>query len=63
MPVYHVFWEIDVVAENEEDAAEKALQTQRSNKSIATIFNVGKKKKGIMRYKEIDVYKFKKSKK
>ena len=34
MGEYHIFWEININANNEEDAAEKALRKQRSNESI-----------------------------
>ncbi len=37
---YHVTWEIDVDAENEEDAARQALEMQRDPESSATVFDV-----------------------
>jgi hypothetical protein len=55
MQEYHVVWDIDVVAKNEREAAEIALEMQRDPDSIATIFKVGKKNNIITKYKEIDV--------
>lgn len=54
MAEYHVFWEIDVEAENEKDAAKIALEIQKDPESIATIFHVGKTGKKIVKYKCID---------
>jgi hypothetical protein len=53
MAEYHVFWEIDVEAKNEKDAAKIALEIQRDPESIATVFRVGKKGKPITLYKEV----------
>jgi hypothetical protein len=57
MPEYHVFWEIDVTAENEKDAAKIALEMQRDPDSFATVFKVGKKGKSLTKYQEVDAYK------
>jgi hypothetical protein len=40
MPTYHVKWEIDIDAENADEAARKALAIQRDPNSIATVFAV-----------------------
>ena len=40
MPDYRVRWEIDIVADNPREAAEKALAIQRDPKSTATFFEV-----------------------
>jgi hypothetical protein len=37
---YRVYWTIDVDAENPHDAAEQALEIQRDQESLATIFEV-----------------------
>lgn len=37
---YTVRWTIDVLAENEKEAAEEALKIQRDPESIATMFQV-----------------------
>jgi len=41
MKEYKVIWEIDLWAENPEDAAKKALAVQRDPDSLATVFTVG----------------------
>ena len=41
MKKYKVIWEIDLWAENPEDAAKKALAVQRDPDSLATVFTVG----------------------
>lgn len=40
MKNYRVVWEIDIEAETPRDAAELALEIQRNNESIATVFEV-----------------------
>jgi hypothetical protein len=40
MPTYYVKWEIDIDAENHEEAAREALAIQRDPGSIATVFDV-----------------------
>lgn len=37
---YTVTWTIDVWADSPEEAAHKALRTQRDNDSIATVFDI-----------------------
>lgn len=40
MPIFYVSWEIDIDAENAQEAAETALAIQRDPDSLATIFDV-----------------------
>ncbi len=40
MPEYRVRWEIDVQADSHQEAARKALEVQRNEDSIATVFEV-----------------------
>lgn len=40
MKEFRVMWEIDVEAEDAQEAAEKALEIQRNRESIATYFTV-----------------------
>ncbi len=40
MEKYRVVWEIDIDSESPKDAAIKALEIQRNQYSIATVFNV-----------------------
>ena len=40
MKTYHVTWEINIDAESERDAAERALAIQRDAASEATVFDV-----------------------
>ncbi len=40
MPEFTVYWEIQVDADTHEEAARKALVTQRDPESIATVFDV-----------------------
>ena len=43
MPEYRVRWEIDIEADNPQEAAEKALAIHRKPDSIATVFDVALK--------------------
>lgn len=40
MPTFKVFWEIDIEADTPVEAAQKALEIQRDEESIATVFTV-----------------------
>lgn len=40
MRTYNVVWEMDIDAENPEEAARRALEIQRDKESIATCFKV-----------------------
>lgn len=40
MPDYLVSWEIDIIADNPREAAEKALEIQRRHGSQAVVFKV-----------------------
>lgn len=46
MPEFRVAWEIDIDADSPEEAARKALETQRDPDSIATVFAVFSPKQG-----------------
>jgi len=46
MPLFRVRWEIDVDAEDQREAAQRALDIQRDPESIATVFEVEKWKDG-----------------
>lgn len=37
---YHVSWEIEIEANSPHEAAQKALEIQRSSESIATVFKM-----------------------
>jgi hypothetical protein len=52
MTEYRLRWEIDVDAENAQEAARRALEIQRDPRSIATVFDVAERPKGP--YQRID---------
>lgn len=45
---FHVSWEIELEADTPEEAVRKALEAQRDNTSLATIFNVINRQTGVL---------------
>jgi len=50
MPLFRVIWQIDIEADDEQEAAEKALELQRDKYSTATLFSVLSKEKEAASY-------------